>query len=238
MSRVLVIGAGIAGLACARTLHDHGVPVTVLDKSRGVGGRTSTRREGPWRFDHGAPQFIANDARLLRYVNAWQHDGVVQAQGSAFLGRDGMNALARHLARDLTVRRGVQVTSLARAGRVWQATDSAGGVHEADVLLLAVPAPQAETLLGESPSLQAAAHAAVMEPCWAVAVGFDRPSRLRIDAAFASGKTTRVVLPQRIPVHMIYATAFEGEGGTIEFRPDVYGRDRKLDAALAGRPSS
>ena len=60
----------------------------------------------------------------------------------------------------------------------------------------------------------------------------------RIDAAFASGKTTRVVLPQRIPVHLIYATAFEGEGGTIEFRPDVYGRDRKLDAALAGKPAS
>ena len=60
----------------------------------------------------------------------------------------------------------------------------------------------------------------------------------KIDSAFASGKTTRVNLPQRIPVHMIYSTAFEGDGGTIEFRPDVYGRDRKLDAALAGKPSS
>ncbi len=65
--------------------------------------------------------------------------------------------------------------------------------------------------------------------------GWPKP---RIDAAFASGKTTRVVLPERIPVHLIYATAFEGDGGSIEFRPDVYGRDRKLDAALAGRPSS
>jgi len=63
-------------------------------------------------------------------------------------------------------------------------------------------------------------------------------SREKIDAAFASGKTTRVVLPERIPVHMIYATAFEGDGGSIEFRPDVYGRDRKLDAALSGKPSS
>ncbi|MCA3572557.1 MAG: L,D-transpeptidase family protein [Aestuariivirga sp.] len=63
-------------------------------------------------------------------------------------------------------------------------------------------------------------------------------SQPRIDAAFASGKTTRVPLPERIPVHMIYATAFEGDGGSIEFRPDVYGRDRKLDAALSGKPSS
>ncbi len=62
--------------------------------------------------------------------------------------------------------------------------------------------------------------------------------RAKIDAAFASGKTTRVNLPEHIPVHMIYATAFEGDGGSVEFRPDVYGRDRKLDAALGGKPSS
>lgn len=62
--------------------------------------------------------------------------------------------------------------------------------------------------------------------------------RAKIDAAFASGKTTRVNLPEHIPVHMIYATAFEGDGGSIEFRPDIYGRDRKLDAALGGKPSS
>jgi murein L,D-transpeptidase YcbB/YkuD len=59
----------------------------------------------------------------------------------------------------------------------------------------------------------------------------------KIDAAFASGNTTRVPLPERIPVHLIYATAFEGDGGSIEFRPDVYGRDRKLNAALFGKPS-
>ena len=63
-------------------------------------------------------------------------------------------------------------------------------------------------------------------------------SAAKIDAAFASGQTTRVALPERIPVHLIYATAFEGDGGSIEFRPDIYGRDRKLEAALAGKPSS
>lgn len=57
------------------------------------------------------------------------------------------------------------------------------------------------------------------------------------DAVLASGKNTRMVLSRKIPVHLIYATAFKGEGG-IEFRPDVYGRDRKLAAALLGKPSS
>ena len=59
----------------------------------------------------------------------------------------------------------------------------------------------------------------------------------KIDAVLATTKTTQVVLPQRIPVHLIYATAFDGVNG-IEFRPDVYGRDRKLYAALFGKPAS
>jgi L,D-transpeptidase YcbB len=62
-------------------------------------------------------------------------------------------------------------------------------------------------------------------------------SKAKIDAAFASGKTTQVPLPRKIPVHLIYSTAFFGTNG-IEFRPDVYGRDRKLHAALFGKPSS
>ncbi|MCA3556340.1 L,D-transpeptidase family protein [Aestuariivirga sp.] len=65
--------------------------------------------------------------------------------------------------------------------------------------------------------------------------GWPKP---KIDQAFASGQTTRVRLPRNIPVHLIYATAFEGDGGSIEFRPDIYGRDRKLGAALSGKPSS
>ena len=59
----------------------------------------------------------------------------------------------------------------------------------------------------------------------------------KIDAAFSAGITKRVPLPDKIPVHLIYATAFGGVNG-VEFRPDVYGRDRKLYAALFGKPSS
>ncbi len=58
-----------------------------------------------------------------------------------------------------------------------------------------------------------------------------------VDTVLASGKLTRVSLPTHIPVHLVYSTAFKGENG-IEFRPDVYGRDRKLYNALFGRSSS
>ncbi len=58
-----------------------------------------------------------------------------------------------------------------------------------------------------------------------------------VDAIWAGGETTKVVLPRKIPIHLVYATAFASDNG-IEFRTDVYGRDKKLYAALFGRAGS
>jgi L,D-transpeptidase YcbB len=58
-----------------------------------------------------------------------------------------------------------------------------------------------------------------------------------IDAIWSGGETTKVVLPRKIPIHLVYATAFASDNG-IEFRTDVYGRDKKLYAALFGRAGS
>ena len=43
---VAVVGAGVAGLACARELAAAGVPVMLFDKALGSGGRACTRRSG------------------------------------------------------------------------------------------------------------------------------------------------------------------------------------------------
>ena len=62
--RIAVIGAGIAGMACARTLMQAGHVVTVFEKSRGAGGRMSTRNTEFGAFDHGAQYFTVRDARF------------------------------------------------------------------------------------------------------------------------------------------------------------------------------
>ncbi|HCZ16243.1 MAG TPA: NAD/FAD-dependent oxidoreductase, partial [Candidatus Accumulibacter sp.] len=42
-------GAGIAGLSCATALQQAGLEVSLFDKSRGAGGRMSTRRGDDWQ---------------------------------------------------------------------------------------------------------------------------------------------------------------------------------------------
>lgn len=45
--RILVIGAGMAGLGAARVLHDAGLPVTVIEAKGHIGGRTHTSHLWP-----------------------------------------------------------------------------------------------------------------------------------------------------------------------------------------------
>lgn len=54
----------------------------------------------------------------------------------------------------------------------------------------------------------------------------------RINVVLQKGETTRVDLAEPWPVHLTYSTAWSGEGGTIHFRRDIYGRDEKLREAL------
>ncbi|MBP7339041.1 L,D-transpeptidase family protein [Niveispirillum sp.] len=56
--------------------------------------------------------------------------------------------------------------------------------------------------------------------------------RTRLDEALASGQRTIVRLKQPIPIHISYVTAFVANDGSVNFRSDIYGRDRKLATAM------
>jgi renalase len=62
---IAVIGAGMAGITCARTLVQAGHRVTVFEKSAGLGGRMATRNSNFGTFDHGAQYFTARDPRFI-----------------------------------------------------------------------------------------------------------------------------------------------------------------------------
>jgi renalase len=52
---IAVIGAGVAGLACAERLAEHGLQVHVFDKGRQPGGRVASRQRLGIVLEHGAP---------------------------------------------------------------------------------------------------------------------------------------------------------------------------------------
>ncbi len=78
--RIGIVGAGLAGLACAETLTGRGHHVLLVDKGREPGGRMSCRRiqtsAGEAAFDHGAQYFTARDDAFRRQVESWISEGV------------------------------------------------------------------------------------------------------------------------------------------------------------------
>jgi L,D-transpeptidase YcbB len=52
----------------------------------------------------------------------------------------------------------------------------------------------------------------------------------------ARGGNNEIALSTQIPVHVTYFTAVGGEDGHVKFHADIYGHDRRLLAALAGKP--
>lgn len=201
--QIAVIGAGVAGLACAGKLARAGVDVVVLEKGRGPGGRISTRRAGPFEFDHGAPFFTARDERFVAAAAGWLDAGVVDrwrprvmmALGGRLqpdprpheflVGAPRMASLAEHLAADLEVRARAEVAVVERDGAAWLLRDDAGDeLLRADRVVVTAPAPQAARLLTGDRSLAAQAARVEMTPCWSVMLGFAEPLRVDFDAVF------------------------------------------------------
>lgn len=74
---IAIIGTGIAGLSAAQALTEAGHTVQLFDKSRGSGGRMSSKRSDAGSLDLGAQYFTARDRRFVTEVQRWQSQGWV-----------------------------------------------------------------------------------------------------------------------------------------------------------------
>lgn len=200
---VAVIGAGMAGLSCARSLARAGLSVAIFDKARGAGGRMATRRGEQASFDHGAQYFTVRSPDFAADVAQWQAAGAaalwparVKAwDGSQFsavadearwVGLPGMSALCRHLLGDLDFAAQHKLSAFARDGAGWRLDFDNGETAACRQLVLALPAPQAASLLADQPALQAQAAAVSMQPCWAVMLRLDEVLEVDFDACFVN----------------------------------------------------
>ena len=150
---VVVVGAGLAGVACARELRAAGIGVRLLDRGHVPGGRMASRRLWERRVDLGASYLTVSDAGFRAVVDDWATRGLANEWTDTFtaLGAGapqsktgpvrwgapgGLRSLVEDLAADLDVERREIV-----------------GLDDVDtpVVVLAMPDPQARRLTGGHP---------------------------------------------------------------------------------------
>jgi predicted NAD/FAD-dependent oxidoreductase len=192
---IAVVGAGLAGIACARRLRDAGLHVRIFESQRSPGGRLATRRFAVASFDHGAQYLTATDAKFRSLLESaqsagaavrWRPDWPGGDRGrDLWVGSPAMNSLPRFLARDLEVEYGARILRLERSQGNWALLDDRGSAHtDFSAVVLAIPAPAAAALAGTCTALAARAESVPMAPCWAALVAFDSPLDGVPDAGF------------------------------------------------------
>lgn len=168
---IVIIGSGMAGLACARRLVDAGREPFVIDKGRGVGGRIATRRVSiagqDLTFDHGAQYFTVRDPEFSAQINAaggntarWE-DTTVETR---LVGTPGMASLPKVLAKGLHIKQEIEVKALRQHGSQWllETNDEDISVRR---LVMTIPPLQAARLLGDTHPMTNILTAVEMAPC-------------------------------------------------------------------------
>ena len=208
MLDVLVIGAGMTGISCARHLRASGLDVVVLDKGRGIGGRMATRRADingqTIRFDHGAQYVTARDAGFQQALNEISDGAVLWADAGkpgAYAGVPGMSSIPKALAEGLTIHQSERVEKLELHDGCWLATTEANS-WQAKRVVMTVPFPQVAPIIGEDHPLSARLTGLEFAPCMTLMAAFnphaelDKATRLNAASdlswiAYNSGKPGR-----------------------------------------------
>ncbi len=187
----VIIGAGISGLLVARELVARGARVLVLEKSRGVGGRMSTKRVGSAVFDQGAQFFSVRDEHLEARIACWERNGIVErwpgdnpTDEARWVARPSMTGLAKALAKNLPIKLKSQVQAVRwhEAG-AWEVDVAGGELVRADRLVLSSPVPQSLTLLDAGgvklpPEVRSSLDRVSYHPCLALLATLDGPSNV------------------------------------------------------------
>ena len=153
---IAILGAGISGLVCARAISAKGHRVVVLEKSRSLGGRCSSRKFGEHVVDTGVQYFTLRDPEVKREVEKLVGEQLRKIEAPILVGGEiyrkgeerfylakGNNRLGSLLAEGLDVRKECEAARVVQEGKGWKVLG-----EEYHAVVSCAPWPQSAALFG------------------------------------------------------------------------------------------
>jgi len=195
--RIVIIGAGVTGLAAAHSLKEKGYDPLVLDKGKSVGGRLATRSLKKGQADIGAQSFTAKNNHFVTLKNELLEDETVREWYRGlpaphevanigiyprYCGTKSMNAVAQRLAGGLEIKTESEVTAITQTDDGWLVELKNEKISAAAVILTA-PVPQSLELLKKGgveleEQLRADLEGLTYHSCITLLARFDQKSKV------------------------------------------------------------
>ncbi|MDX1975228.1 MAG: FAD-dependent oxidoreductase [Rickettsiales bacterium] len=193
--RIAIIGAGISGLTVARALTGS-AEVNVFEKSRGVGGRMSTRYAEPFYFDHGTQFFTARTQAFRDFLEHYMQQGALDEWKGKIISLEAgkklskhvwfephlvatpnMNSLCKKMAEGIAVLVNTEVAPLiAKQSDGWHLRDKDGNaLGTYDWVISTAPPAQTLRLFAAQLPEKTQMNSVRMQGCYTLMIGFNKP---------------------------------------------------------------
>ena len=203
MKKIAIIGAGMTSLTLSSILRKK-FNITIFEKSRGVGGRMSTRRAEPYFFNHGAQYFKINNEKFRVFLRPFFHENIIRPwnanyaviknkvvikrekwedKTSHYIAYPKMNSVIKHLANDFSINLSSKVERIEKISNEWFVYDdnnSAYGPY--DWIIFTIPPLQVTEILKSFKYLNIIKKIK-MRSCFSLMLGFENLKRIEYDVA-------------------------------------------------------
>ncbi len=194
MKRIAIIGSGISAITLGKELAKR-AHVTLFEKSKGMGGRMSTRYADPFSFDHGTPFFKIESKEFYTYLKPYIDAGVLSEwQGAKIqleIGKEviqpadkeplwtptpKMNSLCKAIGESLSIRISCEIAPLTpKTPLGWLLQNQKGEeLGYFDWVISTAPPQQSKTLFHNIGEEENFLKSAAMSSCYTLMIGFKK----------------------------------------------------------------
>jgi hypothetical protein len=218
--KIAIVGAGLTGCLLAKLLDTGSNTVTIFEKSRGCGGRASTKRTQWGQFDLGATVVPAKSAAFKQFMlelceqnlaslwpskihSAHKDLGVLtsiqndKSDRASFVFKDKMNAPCRQWIDKAKLCTDSLVTELRHSeGKGWQVKiDDVWHNEHFDKVVVTAPWPQSQQLIENSVlPFSLPKFEQNWTSCWSVAMQVASKSNIDIDLVYLKGLAVQTLV--------------------------------------------
>ena len=218
--KVAVIGAGVTGCLLANFLDSTSISVSIFEKSRGCGGRASTKQTDWGQCDLGATIVPAQKADFIDFMQGLCNQGIASkwpkhifvsqyhsgitppldhfiSDSEHFVFNSKMNAPCRHWIKNAHLHTNSLISQIRYlAGKGWQVKSNEIWQTELfDKVVLTAPWPQSQALIEQSDlPIKQPNFSQSWTSCWSIALKLDQLIVSDVDLVYLKGQSIQTLM--------------------------------------------